>query len=350
MTQLPSSGSQTSGPQEPLQVVLAGGSGHLGTILQRHLAAQGHMVRVMSRQRLPQSSRAIWWDGRNMGDWVEQLSGTDVLINLSGRSVDCRYTAVHRQEILESRIRTTQLLGEALQRLDAPPRVWLNASTATIYRHALDRDMDESSGEIGGIDPNASNEWGFSVDVARRWEDAFWKCDVRGTRKIALRTAMVMSPDEGGAFAALLRLVRWGLGGTIGDGSQYVSWIHDADFARVIDHLISRDHVTGAINIASPGPISNSVFMRILRAAWGNRLSIPAPRPILEVGTLLLRTESELVLKSRRVVPRRLLNDGFAFRFPHWDDAARDLVIRWKNRRQGRGIDISQPLTRNEAA
>lgn len=204
--------------------------------------------------------------------------------------------------------------------------------------------------EIGDTELNLSNHWGFSVEVARRWEEALWEYDVRNTRKVALRTAMVMSPEDGGAFAALLKLVRWGLGGTIGDGSQYVSWIHEADFARAVDHLISSDHLAGAINIASPGPLSNSVFMRILRATWGNRLAIPAPRPILEVGTLLLRTESELVLKSRRVVPRRLLSDGFDFRFPHWDDAARDLVTRWKNGRQGRGPGISQPITGNEAA
>ena len=337
-TQIRASTPHPLAQQAPLRVVLAGGSGHLGKILQRHLAAEGHSVRVVSRQRLPESRNTIWWDGRNLGKWAEELAGTDVLINLSGRSVDCRYTAVHRQEILESRVRTTQLLGEAIRRLGTPPRLWLNASTATIYRHSLDREMDEMSGEIDGAESNVANAWKFSVEVAKRWEEAFWACDTSGIRRVALRTAMVMSPREGGAFDILLRLVRFGLGGTIGDGCQYVSWIHDADFIRVIDHLLLREHFEGTVNVASPGPISYSVFMRILRGAWGRRVAMPVPRSILEIGAFLLRTESELVLKSRRVVPRRLLDDGFAFQFPHWDDAARDLVVRWRNQHGTYGI------------
>lgn len=321
--------------QTPLRVVLAGGSGHLGKILEQHLSRQGHCVRVLSRQHLPNT---IWWDGRNLGKWAKELAGTDVLVNLSGRSVDCRYTAVHRQEILESRVRSTQLLGEAVRRLESPPRLWLNASTVTIYRHSLDREMDEMSGEIGGAESNVANAWRFSVEVAKRWEESFWACDVSGTRRVALRTAMVMSPDEGGAFDILLRLARWGFGGAIGDGCQYVSWIHDADFVRVIDHLLLRENFEGTVNVASPGPISQSVFMRILRGEWGGRVAIPVPRSILEIGAFFLRTESELVLKSRRVVPRRLLDDGFAFQFPHWDNAARDLVVRWRNQWKAHGI------------
>ncbi len=319
--------------QPTLRIVLAGGSGGLGSLLRSHFSSQGHLVRVLSRQRDVVDSNVVWWDGRNLGEWAKELDGADVLINLSGRSVDCRYTAVHRWEIMESRVRSTQVLGEAIARLEKAPSVWLNASTATIYRHEFVRDMSETSGEM------------------KRWEEAFWACKTPDTRKVVLRGAMVMSPERGGVFDVLLRLVRFGLGGAVGDGRQYVSWVHDADFVRAVDHLISREQLTGAVNIAAPGPIPNFEFMRTLRSAWGTRFGFSAPSPLLELGALLLRTESELVLKSRRVVPRRLLEDGFHFQFENWTAAAGDLVARWKNsQRRGAPAGIFQPAARNEAA
>jgi uncharacterized protein (TIGR01777 family) len=337
--------------QPQLRVVLAGGSGQIGKLLCRHFCSQGHSVRVLSRQRGANSSNVLWWDGLNLGHWVRELDGADVLINLSGRSVDCRYTAVHRWEIMESRVRSTQVLGHAITRLKKPPHVWLNASTATIYRHEFVRDMNEISGEIGGAESNASRSWNFSIEVAKRWEEAFLASETPDTRKVALRSAMVMSPDRGGVFEVLLRLVRLGLGGAIGNGRQYVSWVLDTDFVRAIDHIMSHEKLTGAVNIASPGPIPNSEFMQTLRKAWGARFGMAAPLPILEIGTFLLRTESELVLKSRRVVPRRLLEDGFRFQFTNWTAAAADLVARWKNnRRQAVPVGIFQRAARNEGA
>jgi uncharacterized protein (TIGR01777 family) len=217
--------------------------------------------------------------------------------------------------------------------LSDPPPVWLNASTATIYRHALDRDMDECSGEIGGEEADAPRSWHFSVEVAKRWEEALWNADTPGTRKLALRSAIVMSPAAGSAFDVLLGLVRLGLGGALGNGKQFVSWIHEADFVRAIDHLAKNEHITGRVNVTSPEPLPNEEFMRELRFAWGTRFGLAAPRPILEIGAFLLRTESELVLKSRRVVPRRLLEDGFRFQFTNWSEAAKDLINRWRNDR-----------------
>ena len=266
-----------------------------------------------------------------MGAWMGELEGTDVLMNLSGRSVNCRYNATHRREILDSRIRSTQILGEAIAQLEKPPPLWMNASTATIYRHALDRPMDEETGELGGHEPNVPDTWKFSIEVAKCWEEAFFASDLPATRKIALRSAMVLSPDHGGIFDMLLRLVRFGLGGASGDGRQFVSWIHESDFVRAIDHLIANANISGRVNLAAPGPLPNAEFMRTLRHAWGTRIGLPATKWMLEAGAIFLRTETELVLKSRRVAPLRLLQDGFQFQFPKWPGAAQDLVSRWRN-------------------
>jgi uncharacterized protein len=207
----------------------------------------------------------------------------------------------------------------------------MNASTATIYRHSLDRPMDEQTGEIGGNEPNAPDKWRFSIDVATSWESAFFDAPTPNTRKIALRSAMIMSPDRGGVFDTLLRLVRFGLGGTAASGLQFVSWIHDADFLRSIDYLIARDEIDGAVNIASPNPVPNREFMKALRQAWGAHIGLPAASWMLEIGTIFLRTETELVLKSRRVIPGRLAEAGFQFQFPEWAAAAQNLVARWRS-------------------
>jgi uncharacterized protein (TIGR01777 family) len=244
--------------------------------------------------------------------------------------VDCRYTPANRRAIKESRIQTTQLLGQAIGHCAHPPRLWMNASTATIYRHALDRPMDEHTGEIGGNEPNAPVTWRFSIEVATSWEKAFFDAVTPHTRKVALRSAMIMSPDRGGVFDTLLRLVRFGLGGAAAGGAQFVSWIHDADFLRSIDFLIVRDEIDGAVNLASPNPLPNREFMRALREAWGARIGLPAANWMLELGTFFLRTETELVLKSRRVIPGRLLDAGFQFQFPESASAAKDLVRRWR--------------------
>jgi uncharacterized protein len=312
------------------RLVLAGGSGQIGTLLARHFHGRGHQVVVIARSVRPAPWRVIQWDGSTLSDWTGELERADLLINLAGRSVNCRYTPANRQAIKESRVQSTLLLGRAVARLVHPPRLWMNASTATIYRHALDRAMDEDTGEIGGSEQDCPSSWRFSIDVATSWEEAFFSAVTPQTRKIALRSAMTMSPDQGGIFAELLRLVRLGLGGTAGSGEQFVSWIHEADFICSIEFLMAHEEIDGPVNLAAPGPLPNRDFMRVLREAWGARAGLPAARPLLELGALFLRTETELILKSRRVIPGRLLRSGFEFQFPEWPEAAKDLVKRWR--------------------
>jgi uncharacterized protein (TIGR01777 family) len=211
--------------------------------------------------------------------------------------------------------------------------VWLQASTATIYAHRFDAANDELSGILGGSEPQAPDTWRFSIEVARAWEEAASAVALPRTRRVLLRSAMTMSPDKGGVFDVLLGLVRRGLGGACGAGRQYVSWIHDVDFVRSIYWIINHESLEGAVNLCSPNPVPNAEFMRGLREAWGIRFGLPANRWMLELGAFLLRTETELILKSRRVIPTRLLQSGYPFQFPNWRRAAEDLCRRWREDR-----------------
>jgi uncharacterized protein (TIGR01777 family) len=230
----------------------------------------------------------------------------------------------------DSRIVSTRLLNDVMATLQHPPRLWLNASTATIYRHALDRPMDEMTGELGGNEPGAPDTWNFSIKIAKDWEAAFFAGQTRNTRKIAMRSSITFIAGKGGVLEILSNLVRSGLGGAQGSGAQYVSWIHEADFVRAVDFLIADETLTGPVNICSPNPLRNREFMRALRASWRQPVGVAAPSWMIEIGSFLLRTESELVLKSRRVIPGRLLNAGFSFTYPEWPAAAQELVTRYR--------------------
>ena len=305
-----------------LRIVIPGGSGQVGRFLARHFHNAGHDVTVIARRADQKPWKTAAWNGRDMGGWTSAIDGSDVVINLAGRSVNCRYNAGNRREIMESRIISTELIGRAIEQSKRPPNVWLNASTATIYRHALDRPMDEATGEIG-VGIGAPSAWQFSIDVATAWERVFFAAHTPSTRKAALRSAITL-------FDVLLTLVRFGLGGTAGPGNQYMSWIHDADFIRSVEFLIEHEEFDGPVNLSSPDPLPNREFMRILRQAWGSKIGLPATAWMLEVGAVFIRTETELVLKSRRVVPARLLDAGYQFQFPDWSNASQDLVRRWR--------------------
>jgi uncharacterized protein (TIGR01777 family) len=315
-----------------MKIVIPGGTGQVGQMLARHFHSQGHSVTVLGRTPQQPPWRNVLWNGQTLGPWVAELEGSDVCINLAGRSVNCRYNSANRRAILNSRVQSTSILNQAIAGLDNPPSIWLNASTATIYRHSLDKPMDEASGELGGNEPGAPDTWNFSIQVAKAWEESFFVTPTPRTRKVALRSAMTFSADSGGVFDVFLSLVRHGLGGTNLPGTQFVSWIHEIDFVRATEFLISAKDFAGVVNLASPNPLPNREFLRILRDAWGTRIGLPTTSWMLEVGTLLMRTESELILKSRQVVPGRLLAKGFQFTFPRWQEAAQSLVADWQRR------------------
>lgn len=316
------------------KVVIAGGSGQVGTLLARNFHNQGDCVIVLSRTPMTVPWRCALWDGATLGPWREELEGAEVWINLAGRSVDCRYTMANRREILDSRVNSTRILGAALHGMSCRPRVWMNASTATIYRHCFDRAMDDRTGEIDLVQPDAPSAWNFSIEVATAWERAFFESGNPGVRKVALRSAMVMSESPGGVFDVLSRLVRFGLGGAAGSGNQFMAWIHAEDFVNAIEFLIEQEGLAGPVNLASPNPVPNAEFMKAIREAWGTPFGLPAREWMLEIGAMALRTETELILKSRRVVPKKLLEAGFEFRFKEWKEAARELVLAWRLERQ----------------
>jgi uncharacterized protein (TIGR01777 family) len=324
-------------PSRPLRIVLPGGSGQVGRMLARFFQERGHHVTVLTRGPYTAAWQTVHWDGQSLGPWVETLEGADACIHLSGRNVNCRATARNRRELHDSRIGPTRLLHQAFACLVNPPRLWMNASTATIYRHSLDKPMDEATGEIGGnefISPRrrAPEKWNWTVQLAKDWESAFFSIATPRTRKIALRTSLVFSPAPGSVFATLSHLVRAGLGGKQGNGRQMVSWMHESDYARALEFLITHEDIDGPVNLCAPHPLPNREFMAALREAWDVPNGLPAPAALLAIGMFFLRTEPELVLKSRYVVPGRLLDAGFQFEFPTWPEAATDLVRQWSQR------------------
>ena len=325
-----------------MRIVIPGGTGQVGGVLRRALVARGDEVTVLSRrpQQLEDGVRHVVWDGRTLGAWAAELDGADAVVNLAGRTVSCRYTDANLRQMMDSRVDSTRAVGEAIARAARPPAVWLQMSTATIYADARSRGddspHDEANGIIGGEEPDVPLYWEYSVRIARRWEQAQADADVPGTRRVALRTAMVMTPDRGGIFDYLSWMARLGLGGPVAGGRQHVSWVHGEDFVRAVLFLLGRDDLEGAFIVAAPDPVRQRDLVRSLRGAWGRRLGLPATRLMAEVGALALRTDTELLLKSRRVVPGRLLDAGFTFSHPTWDAAAADLVAQARELRRRR--------------
>ncbi|MCG8916797.1 DUF1731 domain-containing protein [Actinokineospora sp. PR83] len=319
-----------------MKIVLPGGTGNVGGFLSRALAAAGHDVVVLTRRAgvdLGGGVRSVRWDGRTVGPWAEEIDGCAAVVNLAGRSVSCRYTEANLREMMDSRVDSARAVGQAIAHATAPPRVWLQMSTATIYAHRFEQANDEATGIIAGAEPGVPGYWAFSAEIAKRWELAQEQAPTPGTRKVALRTAMVMSPDRGSVFDVLSWMARLGLGGPVAGGRQYVSWIHDRDFLRAVEFLLTRDDLAGPVNLTAPGPLPQREFMRTLRGAWRVPVGLPATKWMAEVGAFALRSDTELLLKSRRVVPGRLLDSGFTFDFPRWEDAAADLARRTRARR-----------------
>ncbi|MBT8326776.1 MAG: TIGR01777 family oxidoreductase [Bacteroidia bacterium] len=286
-----------------MKIIIAGGSGFIGTYLQKRFIEEEHQVYVLTRN--PKTQSDVLWDGRTIGSWINYLEGANVLINMAGKSVDCRYHAKNREAILNSRIESTSILSKAISQLEHPPDLWINSSTATIYRHSLDKPMDEQSGEIGS---------GFSVDVAIAWEQSFFSSAHTRTRKVALRTAITLG-KSGGAYVHFRSLTKVGFGGSQGDGSQMVSWVHEEDLYRAISFIMGNSSIEGILNVSAPNPISNQTFMETYRNHFNPYFNIRIRKWMLEIGAFFLRTETELLLKSRWVIPGRLTSLGFVFKY-----------------------------------
>ncbi|WP_207534379.1 TIGR01777 family oxidoreductase [Desertivirga arenae] len=300
------------------KIVLAGGNGYLGGVLAHYFKSLAEEVIILSRRPKPavENIRTIVWDAKTEGEWIENLKGAELLVNLCGKNVNCRYTSENRSAIYSSRLGPTGLLRKVVSELSDPPKLWVNVTSATIYRHAEDAPQTERAGELG---------YGFSVDVCQKWEEVFFGTNTPETRKVALRMGIVLGQKDG-VFPRLLNLVKFGLGGKQGSGSQYVSWIHEQDVARCTEWLLEHEGLNGVVNCTAPQPLTNADLMKVIRQAYGVPFGLPSPAWLLGLGARVIGTEPELILKSRWVLPERLTDSGFTFQFPDAGSAVRDII------------------------
>jgi len=300
------------------KIVLAGGNGYLGQVLADYYRNLATEIVILSRKLASARGniKTIVWNGIDEGGWKDVLEGADLLINLCGKNVNCRYTEKNRKEIISSRIAPTTLLGNVIANLKSPPELWINITSATIYRHAEDHPQDEETGEIG---------YGFSINVCRQWEQTFFETNTPRTRKIALRMGIVFGRSDG-AFPRLLNLVKFGLGGRQGDGQQYVSWIHEQDAAKCTEWLLEHKALSGVINCTAPEAVKNTKLMKLIRNSYGVPFGLPSPAWLLELGAVFIGTETELILKSRWVEPKHLTDSGYSFIFSKAEYAVKDII------------------------
>jgi len=299
------------------KLIIAAGTGFLGQILVNHFKNKSEKIIILTRGKseINNKIKYVNWDAKSFSGWESELENADVLINLAGKSVDCRYTKENKTEILASRIDSTKILNDAIVQCKNPPKHFINSSTATIYRHSEDKEMDEYTGEIGND---------FSMNVAKEWEKTLYEVETSRTLKTAVRTSIVLGKN-GGAFVPLKKITQLGLGGKNGSGKQFVSWIHEKDFARAVAFIIENE-LSGSINVVSPKPIRNEEFMKKLQKAIGIPFGLPIPKSFLEFGAKIIKTETELVLKSRNVIPKRLTENGFEFEFADLDKTFKNLL------------------------
>lgn len=297
-----------------MKIIIAAGTGFLGNNLEKYFVQKGHEVFILTRN--PKNKNHIKWDAKTIGDWKNHLENADVLINLAGKSVDCRYTDANKKEIYSSRIDSTKVLQQAIGQCTDKPKIWLNSSSATIYIHSETHLNTEENGVIGDD---------FSMNICKSWEQEFFREETEGVRKVALRTSIVLG-NSGGAFTKLKVITKIGLGGKQGRGNQNVSWIHIDDFCRAVDHIIQNGNLTGKINITAPNPLSNKEFMQKLRKEMKMPFGLDAAVWQLEIASVFLQTETELLLKSRNVYPEKLLQNGFQFKFPTVESAFQHLI------------------------
>ncbi len=302
-----------------MKIIVTGASGYFGSALAPFLDNLGHETVLISRSYLdfpiPSKGQYARWDGETLGEWSDEFDDADAVINLAGRTVNCRYNEENKREILESRIKSTRLVAQAIRQAKNPPKVWLNSASATIYHDEYERDMDEETGVIGD---------GFSVEVCKAWEAAFFEAELPNTRRVAMRQSMIFGRTAP-VFNVFAALSKYFLGGPQGNGRQYVSWIHELDCLRATLFLL-ENNLSGPVNVCGPRPLPNREFQKVVRESFGVKFGLPAPKIAMEIGAIFLKTETELALKSRRVVPKRLLDAGFKFEFATWKDACENIV------------------------
>jgi uncharacterized protein len=312
------------------KIIIAGGSGFIGQEMIRYFGNNNQVV-ILGRQLENvknnrnhynslsdtdlQQVKFVKWDGKTVGEWASELEGAGLIVNLAGKTVNCRYTEKNKKEISDSRTDAVKAIGSAIQLCKTPPRLWINASSATIYRHAMDKPQDEYTGEFHD---------GFSVQVCRLWEKTFYEQHTPSTRKVALRMAITLGP--GGVLIPYFNLLKFGLGGQQGNGRQMYSWVHIDDTCRMIEWIASHENIEGTYNCSSPNPVTNKEFMQALRKATGHIIGLPAYAWMLKIGAAMIGTETELILKSRWVVPTKMLDTGFQFRYPLLKDAFSDII------------------------
>ncbi len=312
------------------KIVIAGGTGFIGQEMIKYWSKENQLVILtrllpdarnnrnqydsLSKEDLQQVTY-IKWDGKTTGDWAKEINEADLIINLAGKTVNCRYTTKNKKEIFDSRTDAVKAIGAAIQQCLVPPKCWINASSATIYRHATDRPQDEYTGELHD---------GFSVQVCQLWEKTFYDQPTPATRKVALRMAITLG--TGGVLIPYFNLLKFGLGGKQGSGKQMYSWVHIEDTCRMINWIAEHEQLKDTYNCSSPNPVTNSQFMKMLRQATGTKIGLPAFTWMLKTGAALIGTETELVLKSRWVIPTRILETGFQFKYPLLKDAFDDII------------------------
>ncbi len=311
------------------KIIIAGGTGFIGQALASYFSSNNQVI-ILTRNVAENNNankhltssiakcdniKMVLWDGKNTGNWCKEIDGCDLVINLSGKSVNCRYTAANKQAIFDSRIYPTKAIGEAIRLCKNSPKLWLNAASATIYRSATDKPQDEFVGEI-------KND--FSVQVCKLWETTFFEQNTPQTRKIALRTAITLG--NGGVMVPYFNLLKFGLGGKQGNGRQMYSWVHIDDVCLIVDFLFSQTEINGVINVSSPNPVTNNTFMKVLRQQTNTTIGLPAFKWMLTIGAAIIGTETELILKSRWVLPTKLLSYGYQFKYPYLNDAFRAVI------------------------
>lgn len=297
-----------------MKIIIAAGTGFLGKNLEKYFTEKGDQVYILTRN--PKRKNEIYWDAKTLGEWKSTLENADVLINLTGKSVDCRYTEKNKKEIYSSRIDSTKVLQQAVNNCISKPKIWLNASSATIYVHSEKHLNTEENGIIGDD---------FSMNICKSWEKEFFTVKNENVRKVALRTSIVLG-ENGGAFPKLKLITKLGLGGKQGRGNQNISWIHIDDFCKAIELIIDHENISGVINVTAPNPLPNEEFMRKLRKEMKAPFGLNAPVWQLEIASLFLGTETELLLKSRNVYPEQLIKHGFEFKYPNIESAFGNLI------------------------